>query len=89
MWHALRMGIFKDAKATSIGIDAKKARDAGRSVFTPLLNLPGSQAGISSGIDDWAVMVEAIEAEGWTLAHWSVGLDAKGRAQAYPLFRRA
>lgn len=34
-------------------------------------------------------MIEAIEDVGWRLEHWAVGVDAKGRGEAYPLFRRS
>jgi hypothetical protein len=82
------MGFIKDAKSNIVGTEAAKARDAGRTVFTPRLNMPSSQPGLSGDIDTWGLMVQAIEAEGWTLAHWAVGVDTKGRGEAYPLFRR-
>ncbi|MFK0057981.1 hypothetical protein ACIQTN_01920 [Streptomyces werraensis] len=83
------MGFLKDAKASTLGAEAKKAAEKGRKVFTPFLNMPMTQTGMSGNVDDWAQMIEAVEAEGWTLAEWTVGLDAKGKPQAYPLFRRA
>lgn len=82
------MGFIKNAKADSIAKEASKAMESGRSVFTPLLNMPSSNAGLSGAIDDWAAMIDSIEAAGWRLDQWSVGLDAKGRPQAFPLFRR-
>lgn len=83
------MGFVKDAKADMVAKDARKALDAGRAVFAARLNMPSSQAGGMSGaIDDWGVMIEAIEAEGWALTHWSTASDAKGRAEAHPVFRR-
>jgi hypothetical protein len=33
-------------------------------------------------------MIQGIESVGWSLAHWTVASDNKGRAQAYPVFRR-
>ncbi|KAA1380529.1 hypothetical protein [Aeromicrobium fastidiosum] len=83
------MGIFKDAKVGSIVQEAEKAAAAGRGVFTPKLNTPASQHGLSGDIADWGLMIDGIEGAGWTLAHWTVGMDTKGRAEAYPLFRRA
>lgn len=83
------MGFIKDMKSGTLGVEAKKAAEAGRTVFTPRLNMPSSQAGMSGDIDTWGQMIAAIEAEGWTLAHWAVGIDTKGRGEAYPLFRRA
>lgn len=83
------MGLFKDAKADAMAAEARKALDAGDVLFTPFLNMPGSQAGLSSNIRDWALMIAAIETAGWRLDQWTVAADSKGRAQAYPLFRRA
>lgn len=83
------MGMIKDAKANSLRIDAEKAVAAGQTVYTPRLNMPGSQVGLSAGITDWALMIEAIEAAGWRLEHWAIGMDTKGRGEAYPLFRRS
>lgn len=83
------MGIFKDAKSDAIGTEARKAAEAGRTVFTPRLNLPGTHHGMSGDIDTWGLMIQAVEAEGWSLQHWTVGVDQKGRGEAYPLFRRA
>ena len=82
------MGFLNDAKSDMLKDEAKKATEKGRKVFTPFLNMPATQRNASSSIDAWAEMIEAVEAEGWTLAEWSVGLDAKGKPQAYPLFRR-
>ena len=74
------MGFIKDMKSGTLGVEAKKAAR---------LNMPSSQPGMSGDIDTWGQMIAAIEAEGWTLAHWAVGIDTKGRGEAYPLFRRA
>lgn len=83
------MGLIKDVKAGTIGTEAAKARDKGRGTFAAMLNTPMSQHGMSGGIDDWAVMIDAVEAEGWVLSSWSVAMDTKGRPQAYPVFRRS
>lgn len=80
------MGIFKDAKANMVAQDARKARQAGRQVFAAMLNTPFTQHTMSGEIADWAIMIEAIEAEGWQLTHWAIGMDTKGRPQAYPVF---
>ena len=82
------MGFLKDAKANAMGQEARKAAEAGDALFTPFLNTPGSQPNLSSNIRDWALMIAAIEGEGWRLDQWTVAADTKGRAQAYPLFRR-
>lgn len=82
------MGFIKDSKAAAIGTEARKAFEAGHWFFTPRLNMPGAQHGLSGNIDTWAMMLGQIEAEGWALEHWSVAMDTKGRTEAYPLFRR-
>lgn len=83
------MGFFKDAKSDALATEARKAADAGRTVFTPRLNLPSSHHNMSGDIDTWSLMVQAVETEGWALTHWTVGVDEKGRGEAYPLFRRS
>lgn len=82
------MGIIKDTKVNAISREAQKAFEAGHYFFTPFLNTPASQPGMSGNIEDWALMIQGVESNGWALAHWSVAMDTKGRAQAYPLFRR-
>jgi hypothetical protein len=80
------MGLFKDVKASTIGAEARRAIEVGRRVFTPMLVIPGSKPSMSGAIDDWAVMIDAIEAEGWTLDRFTVSGD---KPVAYCLFRRA
>lgn len=82
------MGIFKDAKVSSMAAEATKAAAAGRSFFTPKLNTPMTQHNLSGDISDWGLMCQAIEEAGWVMHHWAVGMDNKGRPEAYPLFRR-
>lgn len=82
------MGFIKDVKANTLATEARKALDGGASVFTPKLNTPSTQHGMTGNIADWAVMVQAVEDAGWVLHHWSVATDSKGRPEAYPLFRR-
>lgn len=83
------MGIIKDAKVNSVAADAQKAYAAGDAVFIAKLNIPASQFGTSGAVKDWPQMIAGIEAAGWRLEHWSMGIDNKARAEAYPLFRRA
>ncbi len=83
------MGFIKDAKANLLAQEARKAVEAGDALFTPFLNAPASASGISGNIRDWALMIAAVEGEGWRLDQWTVAADNKGKAQAYPLFRRA
>jgi hypothetical protein len=81
------MGLVKDTRAAVLRIEAERALQQGRWIFTPTLttttgyDTPGAIAG-------WAEMIEAIEDVGWTLYHWSASLDIHGNPQAYPLFRR-
>lgn len=86
------MGWIKDAKANMLSTEAARAREEGRAVFAPMLNTPITQSSsmqTSGAVSGWAEMIEAVEAEGWTMVHWSVAADQKGRPQAYPLFRPA
>lgn len=83
------MGFIKDAKANQLISEAVRARTEGRTVFTPRLNAPAASAGhnFSGSIAGWAEMIEGIEGAGWAMYHWSVSVDEKGRAEAFPLFR--
>lgn len=82
------MGFIKDAKAGMLAQEAERAVREGRTVFTAMLNTPWTHHTMSGSVPDWAQMIESVEACGWRLADWSVAMDAKGRPQAYPLFRR-
>ncbi|MFB6726832.1 hypothetical protein ACFCV3_42075 [Kribbella sp. NPDC056345] len=82
------MGLIKNAKTDTLGGLARKAREAGQTTFAAMLNYPATQPDLSGEINDWSVMVEAVEAEGWQLVNWTVGQDKKGRPQAFPVFRR-
>jgi hypothetical protein len=81
------MAIVKDTRAAMLRIEAERALQHGRWVFTPTLtttaghDMPGS-------IPGWAEMIEAVEDVGWQLYHWAASLDIHGNPQAYPLFRR-
>lgn len=79
------MGLFKDVKASTLAAEARKAIDAGRGVFTPMLVMPGSKPSMSGAIDDWAVMIDAVEAEGWALDRFTVSGD---KPVAFCVFRR-
>lgn len=85
------MGFIKDGKAGMLRTEAERAFREGRTVFAPMLNTPvtfRSSATPSGSVSGWAEMIEAVESQGWVLTQWTVGHDAKDRAQAYPLFRR-
>lgn len=83
------MGFVKNLKADTLAKEAIKALENGDHLFTPRLNMPGSAHGMSGNIGDWSQMIHAVESAGWTLTHWSVAMDTKGRSEAYPLFRRS
>ena len=82
------MGFVKDKKSGMLADEARKAAEAGWSVFTPRLNFPSSMHGMTGNIADWAQMIQTVEQGGWRLVEWSVAMDTKGRPEAYPLFRR-
>lgn len=82
------MGFIKDAKSNMVAVEAARALAQGRTTFTPMLNTPATQHALSGSVAGWAEMIEAVEGQGWQLAHWAVAHDIKGRPQAYPLFRR-
>jgi hypothetical protein len=70
-----------------LATQAARARNEGNVVFAPLLGTPVTQGGLSGSVAGWAEMIQAIEAEGWLLADWTVAIDRSGRPQAFPLFR--
>lgn len=81
------MAIVKDTRAAVLRIEAERALQQGRWIFTPtLITTVGYDA--SGSISNWAEMIEAVEDAGWQLCHWSASLDIHGNPQAYPLFRR-
>lgn len=80
--------MLKTAKAQTLADEASDAIAAGRMTFAAMLNSPKTRPDMSGGIDDWSQMIDAVEASGWRLDQWTVGQDAKGRPQAYPVFRR-
>ncbi len=82
------MGMIRDVKVQTIAKDAARAISEGRLVFVARLHTPGRLHDMTGSVGDWAEMIEAIEAEGWTLASWTVADGPKG-AGAYPLFRRS
>ncbi|QWF80134.1 hypothetical protein [Amycolatopsis sp. CA-230715] len=82
------MGVFKQAKADTIGEEARKAFAEGRFFFAARLNWPATHHFLSGEVADWSIQIEAVERAGWVLSEWSVGQDKQGRPEAYPLFRR-
>lgn len=62
--------------------EARRAADEGRLIFAARL-----RSGPMGSVSDWAPIIEAVEAEGWTLAEWAVFEGSNGPT-AYPLFRR-
>ncbi|MFC4531495.1 hypothetical protein [Sphaerisporangium dianthi] len=82
------MGFIKNAKIDALKQEAHRALEEGRWVFTPRLNTPAFHHDFTGSVSGWAEMIEAIEASGWMLVHWSVSTDQRGRPEAYPFFRR-
>jgi hypothetical protein len=83
------VGFIKQAKAENLATEARRALEQGRTVFAPKLNSPATHHNLSGSIPGWAEQIEAVEDQGWALWHWAVGLDSRGRPEAYPLFRPA
>ena len=81
------MATVKDTKAAVLRIEAQRALQQGRWIFTPTLTTTTSRE-MPGSISSWAEMIEAVEDAGWQLYHWSASLDIHGNPQAYPLFRR-
>lgn len=81
------MGFIKDAKAQTLNNEATRALAEGRTVFAAKLNAPATAHGFNGSVSGWAEMIEGIESAGWAMYHWTVSVDEKGRAEAYPLFR--
>jgi hypothetical protein len=68
--------------------DAQRAHQREQVLFavklkTSIWNAPGH-----GEVDPWSESLQAVEREGWTLAHWAVASDSGGNASAYPVFRR-
>jgi hypothetical protein len=82
------MGWIKDAKANTLGAEARKAFADGDWYFAPRLNSPSTAHQLSGNIGDLTMMLEAISRAGWVLQHWTVAQDRHGRPEAYPLFVR-
>lgn len=80
------MGVRFQQKA-SAAVDASAyaaaavAAQEGRSVCCPVLP---KASGLASGVDTWAVSIEAIERAGWKLDSWAIDPAGNGR----PVFRR-
>lgn len=82
------MGWIRDGKSDKLAGEAAAAHQAGQVVFAALLNSPKMTFGLSGHIPDWSSMIEAVESNGWALAHWAATIDQKGAPQAYAVFRR-
>lgn len=78
------MGIFT---GTDIGKAAQDAASRGDTVFVPVLMVGAKATGATSD-SELGADVAAIEAAGWTLAHWSVSPAPNNRVIAVPVFRR-
>lgn len=78
--------VLSRAKGQVIGADARRAREEGHTIFTPMLR--GSlNSDISGPVSGWAEQIESIEAEGWLLLTMSIVILDKNRPTAYPVFR--
>ncbi|HRW19392.1 MAG TPA: hypothetical protein P5181_11165 [Dermatophilaceae bacterium] len=68
---------------------ATAAYRAGRALFIARLRIGAWGSPGRGAIEAWMDSVEAIERAGWVLDEWSVGVDASGVPNAFPLFRRS
>ena len=77
----------QESDLESLRAQAYAAYQQGRHTFVARLKLAqwGSPAG---EISPWMDAVDAVEAIGWVLDHWSVNFDSGGTFNAFPLFRR-
>lgn len=76
------MALFKDRTFESANEKARRALEAGDNIYTPRL------LAIGGGSGGWAKDIAGIEAAGWRLEHWSVGVHTTHGTSAYPVFRR-
>lgn len=81
------MGMIRDVKAQTVARDAANARAAGRQVLAVKLNYPGFKPDFSGEVEDWSVMIQAVEEQGWALYNFAGISDPKGRPEAICLFR--
>jgi hypothetical protein len=59
--------------------EARQAMQDGQVVYTTYLPAGATR----TGVQEWAGIIEAIEAEGWQLTHWTVD-----QSYPYPVFRK-
>lgn len=79
------MGREKDV-ATLAG-QAQRARERGRTVFAAKLTTSVWKPPDHGEVEFFVECIEAVEAWGWQLEHWSVSADTGGATCAYPVFR--
>ncbi|MER7010831.1 hypothetical protein ABT324_05310 [Saccharopolyspora sp. NPDC000359] len=79
------MGLFKNSAAELVEM-AVEARAKGRVRF--VARLIALSSGKDDAVDPWAERIEAIEAAGWRVEHFSTAANDKGCVEAYVLFAR-
>lgn len=75
-------------RSETLAEHARRAYQQGHTVFTPFIDTNWKSIRWAAPVGGWAEQIEAIEAEGWHLEHWTVSRDGKDAPQAFPLFRR-
>ena len=77
----------QESDLEALRAQAIAAYQQGRPTFVARLKLTqwGAPAGETTA---WMNSVDAVEANGWVLDHWSVNFDSGGTFNAFPLFRR-
>lgn len=61
------MGWIKDSKANKLREEARAAYERGQSVLMTVMKVPNTRPNWSGEVNDWSLMVQAVEAEGWTV----------------------
>ena len=82
------MGFVKTMKVNTGSADAARAAAEGHSVFVFKFDMPNVNSAVTSTVSGAAETIEAIEAQGWTLAQMAVHPDVRHGAMVM-VFRRA
>lgn len=82
------MGMIKQSKIGTVRADAQRAREEGRRVFVAVFKAGVLSSGMfSGGLGHIAEMIEAVEAEGWRLEHFTYDSTESRTDRVCGLFR--
>jgi len=82
------MGFVKTMKVNTGSADAARAVTEGHTVFVFKFDMPNLNSAVTSSVSGAAEAIEAIGAEGWTLAQMAVHPSVRHGAMVM-VFRRA